>query len=189
MPISVGPYWHRKSTNETFRAAKPAKCVVKFLVKSDLEVDLKLEISDGKKLVKFGGRTFLPAWKAQEISGLISGQILEKISETSFQVSRLFSEASFSRRAVLRNINNPHRKARTMATTHIVVINETLRCDTQTSAPCALSTGSTQRNPNEVQTMTCPIRIECHDLRPPSHAFPLGMRSHEPLAAKPRTLE
>ena len=77
------------------------KCVVKFLVKFDLQ----FEISDGKNLVKFGGRTFLPARKAQEISGRISGriseQISEKISETSFQISRLLSETSFSRRAVL----------------------------------------------------------------------------------------
>ena len=79
---------------------------MKFLVKFGLEFDLKFEISDGKNLVKFLGRTFLPAKKAQEISGRISGQISErmsgKISETSFQISRLFPETSFSRRAVLR---------------------------------------------------------------------------------------
>ena len=79
---------------------------MKFLVKFDLEFDLKFdEISDGKNLVKFWGRTFPSARKAQEISGRISGQISEqiseKISETSFQISRLFSETSFSRRAVL----------------------------------------------------------------------------------------
>ena len=60
----------------------------------DLDFDLKFEISGGKTLVKFGGRTFLPARKAWEISGRISGQISdqisEKISETSFQISRLF---------------------------------------------------------------------------------------------------
>ena len=81
------------------------KCVVQFLVKFDLEFDLEFEISDGKILVKFGGRTFLPAGKAREvsgrISGQISGQILENISATSFQTSRRFSETSFSRRAVL----------------------------------------------------------------------------------------
>ena len=81
---------------------------VKFLVKFDLEFDLKFEISDGKNLVKFRGRTFLPARKAQKISGRISGQISEqiseKISETSFQISRLFSETSFSRRAVLKTL-------------------------------------------------------------------------------------
>ena len=75
---------------------------MKFLVKFDLEFDLKFEISDGKNLVKFLGRTFLPARKARKISGRISGQISEqiseKISETSFQISRLFSETSFSRR-------------------------------------------------------------------------------------------
>ena len=78
---------------------------MKFLVKFDLEFDLKFEISDGKNLVKFWGRTFLPARKALKISGRISGriseQISEQISETSFQISRLFSETSFSRRAVL----------------------------------------------------------------------------------------
>ena len=57
---------------------------------------MKFEISDGKNLVKFGGRTFLPARKAGEISGQISEQISQKISETSFQISRLFSETSFS---------------------------------------------------------------------------------------------
>ena len=76
-----------------------------FFVTFDLEFDLKFEISDGKNLVKFGGRTFLPGRKAREISERISGQISEqisgKISETSFQISRLFSETSFSRRAVL----------------------------------------------------------------------------------------
>ena len=68
------------------------------LYEFDLEFDLKFEISDGKKLVKFGGRTFLPAKKAREISERISGQISEQISgqisgqflETSFQISRLF---------------------------------------------------------------------------------------------------
>ena len=79
---------------------------MKILVTFDLEFDLKFEISDGKNLVKFWGRTFLPARKARKISGRISGriseQISEKISETSFQISPLFSETSFSRRAVLR---------------------------------------------------------------------------------------
>ena len=74
-------------------------------MKFDLELDLKFEISDGKNLVKIGGRTFLPARKAREISERISGQISEqisgKISETSFQISRLFSGTSFSIRAVL----------------------------------------------------------------------------------------
>ena len=42
---------------------------MKFLVKFDLEFDLKFEISDGKNLVKFGGRTFLPARKAQKHFG------------------------------------------------------------------------------------------------------------------------
>ena len=43
--------------------------------------------------MKFGGKTSRPARKPRKISG--------KISETSFQISRLFSETSFSRRAVL----------------------------------------------------------------------------------------
>ena len=55
--------------------------------------------------MKLLGRTFLPARKARKISGRILGQISEQISEkiskTSFQFSRLFSENSFSRRAVL----------------------------------------------------------------------------------------
>ena len=83
---------------------------MKFLVKFELEFDLKFEISDGKNLVKFLGRTFLPARKARKISGRISGQISdqisEKISETSFQISRLFSETSFSRRAVLKDFQS-----------------------------------------------------------------------------------
>ena len=55
--------------------------LVKFLVKFYLEFDLKFEISDGKNLVKFLGRTFLPARKARNISGRISGRISEQISE------------------------------------------------------------------------------------------------------------
>ena len=55
---------------------------MKFLVKFDVEFDLKFEISDGKNLVKFGGRAFLPASKARKNS--------EEILETSFQISRLF---------------------------------------------------------------------------------------------------
>ena len=74
---------------------------MKFLVKIDMEFDLTFEISDGKNLVKFLGRTFLPARKARKVSGRTSKQISEKISEISFQISRLFSETSFSRRAVL----------------------------------------------------------------------------------------
>ena len=70
------------------------KCVCEFLVKFDLEFDLKFEISDGKNLVKYWGRTFLPARKARKKSGRISGQISEQISEkileTPFQISRLF---------------------------------------------------------------------------------------------------
>ena len=50
---------------------------VKILVKFDLEFNLKFEISDGKKLVKFGGRTFLPAREARKFSGRFSGRILE----------------------------------------------------------------------------------------------------------------
>ena len=79
---------------------------VKCLVKFDLEFDLKFEICDGNNLVKFLGRTFLPARKARKISwrtlGQTSEQISEQISEASFQISRLFSETSFSRRAVLK---------------------------------------------------------------------------------------
>ena len=56
---------------------------------ADLEFDLKFEISDGKNLVKFWGRTFLPARKARKISGRISGRVSDQISEK-------FSETSFS---------------------------------------------------------------------------------------------
>ena len=48
--------------------------------------------------------SYLPG-KHEKKSGRISGQISEKISETSFQFSRLFSETSFSRRAVLINFS------------------------------------------------------------------------------------
>ena len=75
---------------------------VKFFVKFDLEFDLKFEISDEKNLVKFWGRTFLPARKARNISGRISGRISDQNSnQISFQISRLSSTTSFSRRAVL----------------------------------------------------------------------------------------
>ena len=49
---------------------------MKYLVTFDLEFDLKFEISDGKNLVKFGGRASLPAREARNIrrhSGRISG--------------------------------------------------------------------------------------------------------------------
>ena len=45
-----------------------------------------------KDLVKFWGGTFLHTRKAREILGQLSGRISEKFSETSFQISRLFSE-------------------------------------------------------------------------------------------------
>ena len=84
---------------------------MKSFVKFDFEFDLNFEISDGKNLVKFGGRTFLPAREARKLSGRFSGANFgansEKISETSFQISRLFSETSFSRRAVLKKTPNP----------------------------------------------------------------------------------
>ena len=73
------------------------KCVYEIFGKFDLEFDLKFKVSDGENLVKFWGRTFLSARKARKNSGRIS----EQISETSFQISRLFSETSSSRRAVL----------------------------------------------------------------------------------------
>ena len=46
---------------------------MKFLVKFHLEFDLKLEISDGKNLVKFWGRTFLPARKSTKKNGVNFG--------------------------------------------------------------------------------------------------------------------
>ena len=79
------------------------KCLVKF----DFYFDLKFEISDGKNVVKFGGRTFLPAGKAQEISGRFSGQISEQISgkflATLFQVFATFLETYGQRRGVANN--------------------------------------------------------------------------------------
>ena len=62
-----------------------------------IKINLKFEISDVKYLVKFWGQTSRPAKEAPNISGANFG----KKSETSFQTSRLFSETSFSRRAVL----------------------------------------------------------------------------------------
>ena len=76
-------------TKKYFRVAMPAKVF-----------DLNFEIPDVESLVKFWGKTFRPARKAPNISGRISGQISANVSETSFQVSRPFSETSFSRRAV-----------------------------------------------------------------------------------------
>ena len=49
---------------------------VKFLVKFDLEFGLKFEIADGKNLVKFWRRTFLPARKARKNSGRITPPVL-----------------------------------------------------------------------------------------------------------------
>ena len=62
---------------------------------------MKFEISDVGCLVKLWVKTFRLARKAPNISGRNSGQISANISETSFQISRLFSETSFSRRGVL----------------------------------------------------------------------------------------
>ena len=55
---------------------------MKFLVKFDLEFDLKFEISDGKNLVKFGWRTFLPARRAPKISGRIRSKLRRKFRRT-----------------------------------------------------------------------------------------------------------
>ena len=57
-----------------------------------MNLDLKFEISDVIYLVRFAGKTFRPARKAPEISGPISEQISAILSETSFQISRLFFE-------------------------------------------------------------------------------------------------
>ena len=77
---------------------------MRFLVIFVLEVDLKSECPMGN-MWRNWGRTFLPARKAQEISGRnsgqISGQISENISDISLQILRSFSETSFSRRAML----------------------------------------------------------------------------------------
>ena len=43
-----------------------------------LEFDLKFEISDGKNLVKLGGRTFLPARKARKFQGRFRGKFRSK---------------------------------------------------------------------------------------------------------------
>ena len=71
------------------------------LVKFDFDFELKFEISEGKHLVKFLGRPFLPARKAREISERISGQISEQISGN-FSETSFLSETLFSRRAVLK---------------------------------------------------------------------------------------
>ena len=92
-PYSPKPYSDRfrqsevprarlSSGTEKVRGCQACRSVfVKFLVKCDLDFDLKFGISDGKNLVKFWGRTFLPARKARKISGRISGQLSEQISE------------------------------------------------------------------------------------------------------------
>ena len=78
---------------------------MKYLVTFDWDVNLKFEMACVKNLVKFGGRTFLSARKAREISGRLSGQISaqisENISEISLESSHRFSETSFSRSATL----------------------------------------------------------------------------------------
>ena len=66
-----------------------------------MKFDLKFEIADVKNLVKILGETFLLAKQVLEISDRISEQISGKFSGTLFQISCLFSEPSFSRRAVL----------------------------------------------------------------------------------------
>ena len=69
---------------------------------AEVKFDLEFGISDVKYLVKFWGKTFRPARKAPKtFRGNFRVQISAKISETLFQISRLFSETSFSRRAVL----------------------------------------------------------------------------------------
>ena len=67
---------------------------MKFFVKFDVEFDLKFEISDGKNLVKFGGGLFYLPRKhgkfQREFGANFGGNFPRKISETSFQISRLF---------------------------------------------------------------------------------------------------
>ena len=91
---------------------------MKFLVKFDLEFDLKFEISDGKQLVKFWGRTFRPARKAQKFRREFNfgANFRANFGEnfgTSFQISRLFSETSFSRRAAPTFSDTPFPNAKT----------------------------------------------------------------------------
>ena len=93
---------------EMIRAAEPAEvCLWNFWWNLIWDSIRNLKSLMGKIWWSFGGRTFRPARKAPETSERISGQISEQISgnisETSFQISRLFSETSFSRRAALRN--------------------------------------------------------------------------------------
>ena len=52
--FETADYWGCQACRSVF---------VNFLVKLDLEFDLKFEVSDGKNLAKFWGRTFLPARK------------------------------------------------------------------------------------------------------------------------------
>ena len=118
---------------------------MKFLVKFDLEFDLKFEISVGKNLVKFWGRTFLPASRGRNNSGRISGQISEKISETSFQTSRLVSETSFSRRAVLISSDKERRTAATL-------VNHSQICET---CNCTLKQIPAQRAINMEKLCKC----------------------------------
>ena len=75
---------------------------MQFLVKFDLEIDLKFEISDGKNLVKFGGRTFLLPREhgkfRREFRGKFRSKFRGYIRKLRFN---FFSETSFSRREVL----------------------------------------------------------------------------------------
>ena len=79
------------------RAAKTCKGVlVKFLVKFDLEFDLKFEISDGKNLVKFWGRTFRLPGKHGKFRGEFRGKYRSKF-QTKFQKLR-FKFRAFCRK-------------------------------------------------------------------------------------------
>ena len=81
---------------EYLRVAMPKNCVVKvFLVKFDLKFEISCEISG-----EIWGQDFSTC-KHQKNSGRISRRISAKFSQTSFQISRLLLETSFSRRAVL----------------------------------------------------------------------------------------
>ena len=111
-PVSTAPFWPTSQftvcTSSRFTRPRRIFRVAMPEVRCDFlgEIwNLKLPIFPGKNLVKFVGKTFLPARQALGVSERISERISGKFPGTSFRISRPFAETSFSRRAVLKNFN------------------------------------------------------------------------------------
>ena len=76
---------------------------MKFLVKFDLELDLKFEISDGKNQVKFLGRTFYLPGKHEKFRGEFRGKFRSRFR-------RKFRKLRFKFRDFFRKLRSAAKK-------------------------------------------------------------------------------